>query len=52
LRAPPSNHFEKLCGNLSAFHSIRVTDQWRLVSRWNGSRGEAEDVYLDDHSYR
>jgi proteic killer suppression protein len=52
LRAPPSNHFEKLRGNLSAFHSIRVNGQWRLVFHWNGSRGEAEDVYLDDHSYR
>lgn len=24
LRAPPSNHFEKLRGNLEGFHSIRV----------------------------
>jgi proteic killer suppression protein len=52
LRAPPSNHFEKLRGNLAGFHSIRVNSQWRLVFRWDGSRGEAEDVYLDDHSYR
>jgi plasmid maintenance system killer protein len=26
--------------------------QWRLIFRWDGSRGEAEGVYLDDHSYR
>jgi proteic killer suppression protein len=52
MRAPPSNHFEKLRGNLADFHSIRVNDQWRLVFRWDGNRGEAEDVYLDDHSYR
>ena len=52
LRVPPSNHFEKLRGNLAEFHSIRVSSQWRLISRWDGSRGEAEDVYLDDHSYR
>src|SRR5215468_8670239 len=51
LRVPPSNHFEKLRGNLAGFHSIRVNSQWRLVFRWDGSRGEAEDVYLDDHSY-
>ena len=49
---PPSNHFEKLRGNLATFHSIRVNTQWRLVFRWNGSRGEAEGIYLDDHSYR
>jgi toxin HigB-1 len=52
LRVPPSNHFEKLRGNLAGFHSIRVNNQWRLVFRWDGARGEAEGVYLDDHSYR
>ncbi len=52
LRVPPSNHFEKLRGSLAGWHSIRVNDQWRLVFRWNGGRGEAENVYLDDHSYR
>lgn len=52
LRTPPSNHFEKLRGNLAGFHSIRVNRQWRLVFRWDGGRGEAVDVYLDDHSYR
>src|SRR5437667_11341584 len=52
LRVPPSNHFEKLRGNLGGFHSIRVNSQWRLVFCWDGNRGEAEGVYLDDHSYR
>jgi proteic killer suppression protein len=52
LRVPPSNHFEKLRGNLAGFHSIRVNNQWRLVFRWISGRGEAEGVYLDDHSYR
>jgi proteic killer suppression protein len=52
LRAPPSNHFEKLRGKLKELHSIRVNQQWRLIFRWDGSRGEADEVYLDDHSYR
>jgi proteic killer suppression protein len=52
LRVPPSNHFEKLSGRLSELHSIRVNRQWRLVFRWDGTRGQASDVYLDDHSYR
>jgi plasmid maintenance system killer protein len=43
---PPSNHFERLRGNLAGFHSIRVNNQWRLVFRWDGGRGEAERVYL------
>jgi len=51
LRAPPSNHFEKLRGSLDGFHSIRVNQQWRLIFRWDGGKGEARDVYLGDHSY-
>jgi proteic killer suppression protein len=52
LRVPPSNHFEKLRGNLAGFHSIRVNKQWRLIFEWDSGRGEAKGVYLDDHSYR
>src|SRR5947208_14554941 len=48
LRVPPSNHFEKLRGNLKSLHSIRVTRQWRLVSRRDDGRGEATDIYPDD----
>ena len=52
LRMPPGNHFEKLRGDLGDLHSIRVSKQWRLVFDWDGSRGEATGVYLDDHSYQ
>jgi proteic killer suppression protein len=52
LRVPLSNHFEKLRGALADRHSIRVNEQWRLVFRWHGARGEASGVYLDNHSYR
>jgi proteic killer suppression protein len=52
LRVPPSNHFEKLRGSLAGWHSIRINEQWRLIFRWNGLRGEASEVYLDNHSYR
>ena len=52
LRAPPSNHFEKLKGPLGDYHSIRVNQKYRLVFRWDGGAGEALNVYLDDHSYR
>ena len=38
LRVPPSDHFEKLRGNLEGFHSIRVNQQWRLIFQWDGSR--------------
>lgn len=52
LRVPPSNHFEKLRGALAGFHSIRVNRQWRLVFRWDGEKGEAARLYLDNHDYR
>jgi proteic killer suppression protein len=52
LRIPPSNHFEKLRGNLPGYHSTRVNTQWHLIFRWNGAREEASDLYLDDHSYQ
>jgi proteic killer suppression protein len=52
LRIPPSNHFEKLRGKLADFHSIRVNKQWRLIFKWDGNRGEAADVHLDDHGYK
>jgi proteic killer suppression protein len=50
LRVPPSNHFEKLKGSLEGRRSLRVNERWRLIFGWE--RGEARDVYLDDHSYR
>lgn len=52
LRVPPSNHFEKLSGGLKGWHSIRVNDQWRLIFKWDGAKGEASELYLDNHSYR
>ncbi|NOQ45457.1 MAG: type II toxin-antitoxin system RelE/ParE family toxin [Desulfobulbaceae bacterium] len=52
LRSPPSNHFEKLSGNLKGKCSIRVNKQWRLIFLWNGTRGEADDIYLDNYDYR
>jgi proteic killer suppression protein len=51
LRVPPSNHFEKLRGNLDGLHSIRVHQQWRLIFEWNGGPGEASRLYLGNHKY-
>lgn len=51
LKMPPSNHFEKLRGKLAKFHSIRVSEQWRLVFQWDGGRREASDLYLDNNHY-
>jgi toxin HigB-1 len=43
---------EKLRGGLEGLHSIRVNDQWRLIFRWDGAKGEANNIYLDNHSYQ
>lgn len=34
LRIPPSNHLEKLSGNLEGFHSIRINKRWRIIFIW------------------
>jgi toxin HigB-1 len=47
LRIPPSNHLEKLSGDLIGFHSIRINDQWRIVFRWR--EGQSEEVKIIDY---
>ena len=47
LRVPPSNHLEKLKGDLKGRYSIRVNDQWRVVFRW--ADGDAFDVEIADY---
>jgi len=37
LRVPPANHLEKLKGNLSGYHSIRINAQWRVIFKWRGN---------------
>ena len=47
LRVPPSNRLEKLKGDLKAFHSIRINEQWRIIFRWVD--GHAHDVAIVDY---
>lgn len=47
LRAPPANRLEALKGDRKGQHSIRVSDQWRIVFRWEGDN--AYDVELTDY---
>ena len=48
LRVPPGNHLEKLQGNWSGFHSIRVNEQWRICFRWTVN-GPSEVQLVDYH---
>lgn len=52
LRSPPGNHFEKLSGQLKGKCAIRVNNQWRAVFVWDDKRGEADGIYLDNHTYK
>lgn len=47
LTVPPANRLEKLQGNLSSYHSIRVNQQWRIVFIWH--ENDALDVQLVDY---
>lgn len=47
LRSPPGNRLERLRGDLSGFHSIRINNQWRIVFRWHESN--AHDVEVVDY---
>lgn len=47
LLVPPGNRLEKLKGDRSGQHSIRVNDQWRVCFRWTD--GNAHDVELVDY---
>jgi len=47
LRVPPGNRLERLHGDRSGQHSIRINDQWRICFRWIG--GDAHDVEIVDY---
>jgi proteic killer suppression protein len=47
LRVPPANRLEKLKGDLSGFHSIRINAQWRIIFKWRGN--DAFDVEIVDY---
>ena len=47
MRIPPSNHLEKLSGDLEGFWSARVNQQWRVVFLWE--EGSALEVRIIDY---
>jgi proteic killer suppression protein len=47
LRIPPGNRLEKLRGDRSGQHSIRVNERWRICFRWRS--GDAFDVEIVDY---
>lgn len=47
LTVPPANRLEKLRGDLSEFHSIRINDRWRVIFQW--IEGEPREVRIVDY---
>ncbi|WP_127842275.1 type II toxin-antitoxin system RelE/ParE family toxin [Actinomyces wuliandei] len=48
LRAPPGNHLERLRGDRSGQHSIRINAQWRLCFVWTAAGPEEVEI-VDYH---
>jgi toxin HigB-1 len=47
LRIPPGNRLEKLTGDRTGQHSIRINDQWRVCFVWRD--GGADNVEITDY---
>ncbi len=47
LRIPPGNRLEKLMGDRSGQHSIRINDQWRICFQWRD--GNVYQVEITDY---
>ena len=48
LRVPPGNRLEKLRGDRSGQHSIRVNQQWRICFQWTSAGPENVEI-VDYH---
>jgi toxin HigB-1 len=47
LRILPSNKLEKLSEKMYDFYSIRINDQWRILSKWED--GNSNEVTIIDY---
>jgi proteic killer suppression protein len=47
LRIPPANRLEKLKGDLQAYFSIRINNQWRIIFKWMNN--DAYDITIVDY---
>ncbi len=48
LRFPPGNRLERLRGDRSGQHSVRINDQWRICFVWT-AQGPADVEIVDYH---
>ena len=48
LQIPPSNKLEKLKGKLKEFYSIRISDHWRIIFKWDSGNSSKVEI-IDYH---
>ncbi len=48
LLAPPGNRLEKLKGDRTGQHSIRINDQWRICFKWSDNKVKNVEI-VDYH---
>jgi toxin HigB-1 len=48
LRSPPGNRLEKLSGDRTGQHSIRINDKWRICFTWTVNGAEKVEI-VDYH---
>lgn len=48
LKIPPANRLEKLKGDLSNYHSIRINNKWRIIFKWTHNDAYAISI-VDYH---
>lgn len=49
LRIPPSNHLEKLIGNLEGYYSIRINDKYRIIFKLDDNGADVIEVEIVDY---
>ena len=49
LRIPPSNHLEKLIGNLEGYYGIRINDKYRIKFKLDVNGVDVIEVEIVDY---
>ena len=49
LRIPPSNHLEKLSGDLKGWWSIKINNQFRIIFKLDSNGIDVKDVMVTDY---
>ena len=49
LRVPPSNHLEKLIGDLDGYYSIRINEKYRIIFKLDANGLDVTEVQIIDY---